>query len=122
MTSAIDNSLIAQYQEDGVIHLKQVFDQHWIDTLKKGIDKDLAKPSPRFEARTTDDNSARYCEDFWVWSVIPEFEDFVRHSPAASLAASLMGASRINLVMDNWFFARGWRGCTRTLASRYCIL
>ncbi len=63
----------------------------------------MAAPGPRFEARATGDSQARYCEDFWVWSMFEEFEDFVRHSPAAAIAARIMHATRINLVMGIWF-------------------
>ena len=103
MSYKIDSVDIERYQQDGVVHLKNVFEPHWLELLRAGIAKDMAQPSPRFEARTTEDSAARYCEDFWVWSLFPEFEQFVRHSPAAELAAQLMNATRINLVMDNWF-------------------
>ena len=63
----------------------------------------MLAPSPRFEARTSGSSDARYCEDFWVWSLFEEFESFVRSSPAATMAAALLDAQRINLVMDNWF-------------------
>ena len=91
------------FLDDGVVRLPGVFDTAWLDKLGQGIERNLAAPSPRFEVRTTGGSTARYCEDFWVWSEVPEFEEFVRRSPAAALAAGLLGAERINLVMDNWF-------------------
>lgn len=99
----IEAADLERYRQDGVVHLQDVFDPAWLDLLRKGIARNLADPSPHFEARTTADSEAHYCEDFWVWSHIPEFEHFVRQSPAAELAAQLLRASRINLVMDNWF-------------------
>ena len=63
----------------------------------------MANPGPRLEARTTNDSSAKYYESFWMWSEIPEFRQFVFDSPVAQVAAELLEASRINLVMDNWF-------------------
>lgn len=107
MTSPVDNSVITRFREDGVVHLPGAFDAHWIEMLRAGISKNLSNPSPRFESRIPSDGSpelaARYMEDFWVWSIFPEFENFVRQSPAAELAAALLDATRINLVMDNWF-------------------
>jgi len=94
---------IERYRREGVVHLPQVFDESAIEGLRKGIAENLAAPSPRFEARTVGDSSARYSEDFWVWSEFPEFESFVRESPAGALGAELLQAERINLVMDNWF-------------------
>jgi len=91
------------FRRDGVVNLKGAFGAEWLDLLGRGIDRNMATPSPRFEARTMDGSTARYCEDFWVWSEFTEFEEFVRHSPASELAADLLDARRINLVMDNWF-------------------
>ncbi len=94
---------IETFRRDGVVAARGVFEPEWLDLLGRGIARNLAEPSPRFEARTSDESPARYCEDFWVWSLFPEFERFVRESPVSSLAAQLLEAQRINLVMDNWF-------------------
>ncbi len=102
-TPSLSASDIETYRRDGVVHLKNLFSSKWIDLLRQGIARDMADPSPRFEERTEEGDSARYFEDFWVWSQIPEFEEFVRNSPAGALAGRLLEASRINLVMDNWF-------------------
>ena len=91
------------FRRDGAALLKGKFDRHWIDTLRAGIDRDLANPTPNFARHTKDPDAPAYLEDFWAWNRIPEFEDFVRHSPCAEIAAGLLGAPTINLVMDNWF-------------------
>ena len=101
--AVVDADARERYRRDGVVHLPGAFDPAWLETLGAGIERNLAAPSPRFEARTSGESGARYCEDFWVWSEVPEFERFVRNSPAASLAAALLDATRVNLVMDNWF-------------------
>ena len=94
---------IDRFRQDGVVHLRKAFDTDVIASLRRGIAKNMDAPSPRFEARTSDSSPARYCEDFWTWSEFPEFENFVRSSRAARIGAELMGATRVNLVMDNWF-------------------
>jgi len=94
---------IQRYREDGVVHLRNAFDSTWIEMLRQGIANDLENPSPRFDSRTQEGDQARYLEDFWAWSLFPEFETFVRESPAAAIAGGLMDAAQINLVMDNWF-------------------
>lgn len=91
------------FRRDGVVHLAGAFEPAWLERLGAGIARDMADPGPRFEARTMGGSDARYCENYWAWSDIPEFDDFVRDSPAAGIAAALMDAARINLVMDNWF-------------------
>ncbi len=94
---------IETFRRDGVVHLPRAFAREWLELLAAGIERDLAAPTSRFEARTTADSAARYFESFWVWNEIPEFRRFVFESPAARLAAGLLGARRVNLVMDNWF-------------------
>jgi len=91
------------FRRDGAIVLRGKFCRKWIDSLRAGIDANLAKPSPRFARHTTDPEAPSYLEDFWVWSLFPEFEEFAHHSPCAPIAARLLGAPSINLVMDNWF-------------------
>jgi len=91
------------FQQDGAGLLRQRCSAEWIDRLRAGIDRDLAQPTENFARHTKDPDAPAYLEDFWAWSKIPEFEAFVRRSPCAELAAGLLGADRINLVMDNWF-------------------
>ena len=94
---------LESYRRDGVVHLKKRFQEAWLDLLSRGIQRDMADPGSRYEERTAGANTARYCENFWAWAEIPEFRRFVLDSPAGEIAARLMGARRINLVMDNWF-------------------
>lgn len=93
----------AAFQRDGAAVLRSKFSADWIQTLREGIDADLANPTQNFTRHTKDKNAPAYFEDFWAWSKIPQFEDFVRRSPCAEIAAHLLSAPSINLVMDNWF-------------------
>ncbi|MEO1548892.1 MAG: phytanoyl-CoA dioxygenase family protein [Pseudomonadota bacterium] len=91
------------FRRDGAVLLKNKFSADWLAELRAGIDADLAQPTANFARHTKDPDAPAYLEDFWAWSEIPQFERFVRHSPCAPLAASLLEAPSINLVMDNWF-------------------
>jgi len=94
---------IAAFQRDGAAAIRGRFSPQWIDTLRAGIDRDVAAPTENFTRHTKDPDAPGYFEDFWAWSKIPEFERFVRTSPCARIAAELLGAPSVNLVMDNWF-------------------
>ncbi len=91
------------FARDGAVVLRDRFSADWIEKLRAGIDSDFANPSSNFTRHTKDPDAPGYFEDFWAWNKIPEFEEFVRDSPCAPMAASLMGVPSINLVMDNWF-------------------
>ena len=104
MKKIISENEVIRFKEDGAILLKNKFKKKWIDLLKHGINKAKAKPSPRFTNHTKDRNLPSYLEDFWTWNLHEEFTDFVYNSPTAKIASELLGAKKINLVMDNWFF------------------
>lgn len=94
----------AAYARDGVVLLKQRFGHEWLELLQRGIEQELDTPSNRTVRHTPANASAHYYEGVWAWSHVRAIEDFCRHSPVATIAASLMNAEvRVNLVMDNWF-------------------
>ena len=104
MKKIISENEVIRFKKDGAILLKNKFKKKWIDLLKDGINKAKANPSPRFTNHTKDKNLPSYLEDFWTWDLHEEFTDFVYNSPTAKIASELLGAKKINLVMDNWFF------------------
>ena len=87
--------------------LKENLTLKWIEKLKKGIERDIKNPSPRFKSHTLTKGVPAYLEDYWTWDLVPEFKDFVFNSPYAKIASELMSAKKINLVMDNWFLREG---------------
>ena len=103
MSEFLTNSEINQFNKDGAIFLKGKFEVNWIEKLKKGIERDIKNPSPRFKSHTLEKGAPAYLEDYWTWDLVPEFKDFVFNSPYAKMASELMSAKKINLVMDNWF-------------------
>ena len=107
MNEFLTRSEINQFNKDGAIFIKGKFDVKWIEKLKKGIERDITNPSPRFKSHTVEKGVPAYLEDYWTWHLVPEFKDFVFNSPYAKIAAELMSAKKINLVMDNWFLRQG---------------
>ena len=104
ITDILTQHQIDQFKADGAVFLKGKFSSQWIEQLTHGINANMQHPSPRFARHTKDDGAPGYFEDFWVWDRHQGFENFVFQSPAAKIAAELLGAKKINLVMDNWFF------------------
>jgi len=95
---------INKFKEDGAVILRNKFDEIWIAKLRLGIQKAKNTPSPRLVSHTKEKDQPAYYEDFWSWNLFNEFEDFVFTFPTAKMAAELLGANKIYLVMDNWFF------------------
>ncbi|NNL18915.1 MAG: phytanoyl-CoA dioxygenase [Boseongicola sp.] len=99
------NTLLTQddvdiYQRDGVVLIKGLFADH-IDMLRAGIDRNMADPSPYGAENTKEGESGRFFDDYCNWTRISEFEEVVRTSPAAKVAADLMRSKRVQMFHDH---------------------
>jgi len=99
--SGLSNDVVDQFQEDGVVVLRQVFSPEWIDTLRQGLNKNIAEPGKYRREYSPEGASGHFFGDYCNWSRIPEYEDFARNSPAADLAAQLMGSDKVNLFHEH---------------------
>ena len=104
MSQILNDNEIKEFNRNGAILLKDKFHIKWIEKLNVGILKAKSNASPRFTNHTKDGKLPSYLEDFWTWDLHEEFRNFVYNSPTAKIASELLGAKKINLVMDNWFF------------------
>lgn len=99
----ITNEVRDRYSVDGVVCLRNAITEEWIDCTRDGIARNLEQPGRFFRDQTPADSPARYVFDFWVWQQIPEFTELIKRSPIAEMVGELLGASHLNLLMDNWF-------------------
>ncbi|XP_069959886.1 ectoine dioxygenase-like [Cherax quadricarinatus] len=95
----VEEEVVEQYQRDGVVLLKNVFDTSWVEKVARGIAKNLEDPSQYSEKITQGDGA--YFNDYCNWTKIDEFRDYVYNSPAASLAASFMKTSRVSFYHEH---------------------
>ena len=95
MPKILSDFEISSFRKHGAVFLKNKFDVKWINKLQKGIEKDIANPSPRFKSHTIEKGAPAYLEDYWTWHLVPEFKDFVYNSPYAEIASELMSAKKI---------------------------
>lgn len=92
---------VEQFQTDGVAVLRQVFSPAWIETLRRGLDRNIAKPGPHRREYSPDNASGHFFGDYCNWTRIPEYKDFAFNSPAADLAGELMGSKKVNLFHEH---------------------
>lgn len=90
---------ISAYETDGIVCLRGLFDNDWVDHLRYCVDADLNAPGPLAKDITRGKEGV-FVSDTFVWANIPEFEPFIRTSPAAEAVATVMRSSRINLLFD----------------------
>jgi ectoine hydroxylase-related dioxygenase (phytanoyl-CoA dioxygenase family) len=79
---------IEAYRRDGVLVLRRLFSEDWIERLRAGVEKNLAEPGKW--AGEHGEGRGKFFDDYCNWQRIPEFHAFVVESPAAEIAARVM--------------------------------
>ncbi len=97
----ISQDNIDSYQRDGVGLVRGLF-KDYVATLRKGIEINMAHPS-KFGKQANLEEGAKgaFFDDYCNWNRIAEFEDAIRHSPAAEVAADLMQSETVQLFHDH---------------------
>ncbi len=103
MTTALTPKDRESYARDGVIRLRSVVSDEWLETLRRGIEADLANPGPHVEIYTKGDDPGFFFNDFDMWRHIPEMRDFAFEGPLAAIAAALLNSRTIALFYDHTF-------------------
>ncbi|PSL18871.1 phytanoyl-CoA dioxygenase family protein [Shimia abyssi] len=98
--SLITQSDIDTFQTDGVVLIKGLFADH-VDTLRAGIDRNMASPGPYASNNDKAGETGRFFDDYCNWQAIPEFKDVITNSPAAKVAAQLMQSKTVQLFHDH---------------------
>ncbi len=94
----ISAAQITDFQRDGVIKVEGLF-ADWVDVMATGVTHNLADPSEY--ASENDVTKGRFFDDYCNWQRIPEFEQIVRDSPAAELAATVMQSHTAQFYHDH---------------------
>ncbi len=97
----VSEAEVAAYRRDGVVCLRQSFDREWIAALAEAVEKDKAVPGPMVRHNTPEGVTGEFFVDFQLWRRWPECRRFVEESPAAAIAARLLGASEIAFYHDH---------------------
>jgi ectoine hydroxylase-related dioxygenase (phytanoyl-CoA dioxygenase family) len=95
-----DRQTIDRFAEDGAVLIRGVF-ADWVDRLRGGLDAIMASPSPLKRIYQGEDGSAPFFQDLCNWQRTQPFEDFVRSSPAAGIAAGLMRSRTAQFFHDH---------------------
>jgi ectoine hydroxylase-related dioxygenase (phytanoyl-CoA dioxygenase family) len=93
--------LVAAYQRDGAVCLRQLLSPDEISTLTRGIDDNLAAPSPRAIVASRPDDPGRFAEDFCNWQTNADYRAIAIDSPLAEAAGLLMRSDNVRLYHDH---------------------
>jgi ectoine hydroxylase-related dioxygenase (phytanoyl-CoA dioxygenase family) len=99
----ISTGEIETFRREGVVMLPGMFDEAWIDLLRSGLDVHLREPTSRARVWDRDEAGRTMFWDSLAWRGVAQYRRFVFESPAAEIAARLLGSSRINFFFDAVF-------------------
>lgn len=99
----ITSDQVEAYQRDGVVCLRSIFDAEWVKLLDEGLTRHLEGPTSRARVWDRDERGRTMLWDSMAWQRVPEYERFVRESPAAEVAGTVMGSSAVNYFFDAVF-------------------
>ncbi len=91
---------IDTFQRDGVVLIRGLFDG-FVDAIREGIAQNMAEPGPHAAENLKEGEQGRFFDDYCNWQRLPAFEQVIHDSPAAAVAADLMGATRVQLFHDH---------------------
>ena len=97
----IDPQLVTDFARDGVVVVRGLVKPEMIELLARGIDKNIAEPSPRAKTASRSEDPGWFFEDFCNWQHIPEYREFIFNTPIAEAAAQLMQSEQVRLYHDH---------------------
>ncbi len=100
MHTLITQNHIDTYQNDGVVLIKGLFADH-VEAIRAGIETNMSEPGIYASENLKNGEGGRFFDDYCNWTRIPEFEQVVRRSPAAQVAADLMKSDTTQIFHDH---------------------
>lgn len=97
-----DEQEIATFEADGVVALKGVYQDDWVEVLRQGVDEAMTT-SDRYTRRIQDAGEPDFFTDYIAWKRAPHIRKFVMEGPAAELSAALMRSTKANFLFDGVF-------------------
>jgi ectoine hydroxylase-related dioxygenase (phytanoyl-CoA dioxygenase family) len=100
MAARLAPDTIDAFRSDGACVLRGVVGA-WVETLRRGIARNLADPSADVKIYQGKDGAGRFVGDYCNWDRIPEYRDFIFNSDAAAIGKALMGSKTVRLFHEH---------------------
>ncbi len=97
----IEKDLPERFLRDGAVVVRKLFSTDEIALLERGIERNMAEPSPLAIVASRPEDPGYFIEDFCNWQRIGEYRDFIFNSAAAEVAAALMQSRETRLYHDH---------------------
>ena len=89
------------YNEEGVLHLKDIISKKWIKKLQTGIKKNFENPSQYKCVYEKLGNKELFYDDYCNWQSISEYKNFLFKSNIAFIASQLMCSKKVNIFHEH---------------------
>jgi ectoine hydroxylase-related dioxygenase (phytanoyl-CoA dioxygenase family) len=99
--AVVTPDVAAAYARDGAVVLRGMLSPAEVAVLARGIDTNLAAPSPRAIVASRPDDPGFFIEDFCNWAHNADYRSTLFHTPLAHAARLLMGSTTVRLYHDH---------------------
>lgn len=96
----ISDDLVTAWRRDGVAPLRGVFSEDWLALLRDGVEQAMSSPST-VSKDYAKKGKGRFFTDHFMYRRLEPFRRFLYDSPAAAIAARLLGARKLNLFDEH---------------------
>jgi ectoine hydroxylase-related dioxygenase (phytanoyl-CoA dioxygenase family) len=97
----IDEAQVAAFQADGAVVLRGLLTPGELELLEKGIDANLAQPSPRAKVASRADDPGFFVEDFCSWEENAAYRRVIFESALGEAGGRLMRSTTARLYHDH---------------------
>lgn len=99
MPKLVSEGEVEEFERAGVVCLRGLFDDYWVNLLREGIERRIKNGS---EADSKRKSHYSFTELF-MWKVDPAFREFIIESPAANIATNVLRADYVRFYFDQIF-------------------
>ena len=97
----LDQSIIDEYSENGVVVIRNVISSAWLEKLSAGIEKNFKNPSEHKCVYEQKEGNEVFFDDYCNWQRIKEYKDFFFNSNVAKISSQLMQSKKVNIFHEH---------------------
>ena len=101
VSAAATPEVVTAYQRDGAVCLRGLLTEDELAQLRRGIDVNVASPSPRAIIASRPDDPGFFIEDFCNWNSNVDYRAIACSPTLAAIAGKLMGSRTVRLYHDH---------------------
>jgi ectoine hydroxylase-related dioxygenase (phytanoyl-CoA dioxygenase family) len=97
----VSSKIIKDYNNNGVVVLRNVVPQKWITILKRGLKKNFLNPSKYKCVYEKNNKKELFYDDYCNWNKIEEYKKFIFESDIGKTAQKLMQSNKVNVFHEH---------------------